>query len=281
MSADTVNAGMLRAFVERIERVEEEIKTLNADKSEIYKEARGHGYDVKAIRAVVAKRKLDSAEREEREAIFDLYWSALHGGSVHVHTPARENIEEFPPHDPETGELTDTQEQPETARTEPADAAVTAGNDLREPVAAEQGQIIREGDAPRETDRVSGDASCPDTEYQVGENVQVTTAARNDAGKQGVTAGETADDGRDVEASGGAAPVITNSPSDAASSDAVADPQAPQSATATLSDDDVPAFLKKDRYVLRPHCLNPSLCAGSGREHCHACKRAMAESEVA
>ncbi len=48
---------------------------------------------------------------------------------------------------------------------EPAGAAVTAGNDLREPVAAEQGQIIREGDAPRETGRFGGVASCPDTEF--------------------------------------------------------------------------------------------------------------------
>ncbi|WP_425902490.1 hypothetical protein [Agrobacterium radiobacter] len=47
--------------------------------------------------------------------------------------------------------------------TAPGDAAVTLGNDLREPVAAEQGQIIREGDAPRETDRASGVASGPDT----------------------------------------------------------------------------------------------------------------------
>lgn len=112
--SETVSAGQLRAFIERIERVEEEIKAANGDKSGIYKEARGCGFDVKAIRQCVAARKLDSAEREERTAIFELYWSAL-TGSVHVHTPARENIEKFPPHDPETGEITDTQEQPETA----------------------------------------------------------------------------------------------------------------------------------------------------------------------
>ena len=86
---ETVAAGQLRAFIERIERVEEEIKELNADKSDIYKEARGAGYDVKAIRQCVAARKLDSAEREERDAIFDLYWNALTGGShVHVHEEA-------------------------------------------------------------------------------------------------------------------------------------------------------------------------------------------------
>lgn len=58
-------------------------------------------------------------------------------------------------------------EHPFTAA--PGDAAVTLGNDLREPVAAEQGQIIREGDAPRETGRASGDASGPDTDHQFAE----------------------------------------------------------------------------------------------------------------
>lgn len=48
----------------------------------------------------------------------------------------------------------------------PVVAAEATGNDLREPVAAEQGQIIREGDAPRETGRFCGDASSPDTEFK-------------------------------------------------------------------------------------------------------------------
>lgn len=108
--SETISAGQLRAFIERIERIEEEIKTANSDKSEVYKEARGCGFDVKAIRQCVAARKLDSAEREERTAIFELYWSAL-TDSVHVHTPAREIIEKF---DAETGEITE-HEQPETA----------------------------------------------------------------------------------------------------------------------------------------------------------------------
>lgn len=53
-----------------------------------------------------------------------------------------------------------------TARNEPEAAAEVAGDYLREPVAAEQGQIVREGDAPRETDRLGGDASRPDTECE-------------------------------------------------------------------------------------------------------------------
>lgn len=47
-----------------------------------------------------------------------------------------------------------------------------------------------------------------------------------------------------------------------------------------IPDDDVPAFIKRD-YVLRPHCLNPSVCAGSSTKHCHSCTKAMAQSEAA
>lgn len=93
--------GHLRSFVERVERIEEEIKTLNDDKSEVYKEIRSAGFDVKTVRKVVAKRKIEDHVRDEQDALFDTYWDALHGsGLVHVHT--RENIEEF---DAETGEF--------------------------------------------------------------------------------------------------------------------------------------------------------------------------------
>lgn len=84
--SDVVAVGQLRAFVERVERLEEEIKTLNDDKSEVYKEMRGFGYDVKAVRKVVAKRKLDPSVASEQDAVFDLYWDALTGAShVHIH----------------------------------------------------------------------------------------------------------------------------------------------------------------------------------------------------
>jgi uncharacterized protein (UPF0335 family) len=82
-------AGRLRSFIERVERVEEEIKELNASKSDIYKEARGEGFDVKTMRKVVSARKLDPADRDEADALFDLYWSALNGtgtdDATHVH----------------------------------------------------------------------------------------------------------------------------------------------------------------------------------------------------
>lgn len=93
----------LKSIVERVERLESEIKALNDDKSDIYKEARSNGFDVKAIKKVVAQRKLDSGERQEVDLVFETYWNAVHGlGLVHAH--ARENIEEF---DPATGEVFD------------------------------------------------------------------------------------------------------------------------------------------------------------------------------
>lgn len=122
----SVSGAQLRAFVERIERIEADIKDLNGDKSEVYKELRGCGFDVKAVRAVVAKRKLDTTDREERDAMFDLYWSALHGTGtedatrVHVHEASYSEAKgrgdlgktEGHSYDPETGEHTDNQLQP-------------------------------------------------------------------------------------------------------------------------------------------------------------------------
>jgi uncharacterized protein (UPF0335 family) len=67
----------LRSFIERIERLEEERAALSADIKEVYSEAKGTGFDTKAMRSVIRLRKLDSADRQEQEAILDLYLSAL------------------------------------------------------------------------------------------------------------------------------------------------------------------------------------------------------------
>ena len=69
----------LKSFIERIERLEEEKKTLQADIKEVYAEAKGTGYDVKVLRKVVALRKRDLDERKEEEAILDLYLQARRG----------------------------------------------------------------------------------------------------------------------------------------------------------------------------------------------------------
>ncbi|MGB3537473.1 MAG: DUF2312 domain-containing protein [Mesorhizobium sp.] len=76
-SSQTVAAGQLRALIERIERLEEEKKTIADDIKEVYAEAKGTGFDVSAIRQLVRLRKQDQAERQEAEAILDLYMAAL------------------------------------------------------------------------------------------------------------------------------------------------------------------------------------------------------------
>jgi uncharacterized protein (UPF0335 family) len=67
----------LRSLVERVERLEDEKAALSADIREIYSEAKGLGFDTKIMRQVVRLRKLDRADRQEQEAILDLYLSAL------------------------------------------------------------------------------------------------------------------------------------------------------------------------------------------------------------
>jgi uncharacterized protein (UPF0335 family) len=70
-------AGQLKSLVERIERLEEEKAALAADIREVYSEAKGQGFDTKIMRQVVRMRKLETADRQEMEAILDLYLSAL------------------------------------------------------------------------------------------------------------------------------------------------------------------------------------------------------------
>ena len=67
----------LRAFVERIERLEEEIKQLSDDKKDIYAEAKGDGFDVKILKEVIRLRKQDKNERDERDSLLDVYLHAI------------------------------------------------------------------------------------------------------------------------------------------------------------------------------------------------------------
>ena len=67
----------LRAFIERIERLEEEKATLMEDIREIYAEAKGTGFDPKIMRQVVRIRKIEPDQRQEQEYVLDTYLSAL------------------------------------------------------------------------------------------------------------------------------------------------------------------------------------------------------------
>ena len=67
----------LRAYVSRIERLEEERKAMNEDITAVFQEAKSNGYDVKALKSIIKIRKADPSELAEQEAIIDLYKNAL------------------------------------------------------------------------------------------------------------------------------------------------------------------------------------------------------------
>ena len=75
--ATTFAKDQLKAIIERIERLEEEKKTISDDIRDVYAEAKGNGFDVKALRVVVRLRKQDVNERKEQEAILETYLHAL------------------------------------------------------------------------------------------------------------------------------------------------------------------------------------------------------------
>jgi uncharacterized protein (UPF0335 family) len=72
-----VAADQLRSFIERIERLEEEKTTLANDIKEVFAEAKMNGFDTPAMRQILKLRKMDQSDRQEREAILDLYLRAL------------------------------------------------------------------------------------------------------------------------------------------------------------------------------------------------------------
>ena len=77
-----VAGDQLRAIVERIEHVDEEIRELNEAKKEIFLEAKSNGFDVKVLREIVRLRKQDQKEREEHESLLEVYLRAIKGSRV-------------------------------------------------------------------------------------------------------------------------------------------------------------------------------------------------------
>lgn len=72
-----VAADQLRSFIERIERLEEDRKTIGDDIKDVIGEAKGMGFDTKAIKAILKLRKKDERERTEEEMILDVYMKAI------------------------------------------------------------------------------------------------------------------------------------------------------------------------------------------------------------
>lgn len=77
VDASSVAADQLQSIIERIERLEEEKAGIAGDIKDVYAEAKGTGFDGKALREIIRLRKQDHAERQEAEAILELYMQAL------------------------------------------------------------------------------------------------------------------------------------------------------------------------------------------------------------
>jgi uncharacterized protein (UPF0335 family) len=72
-----VAAAELKQFIERIERLEEEKKAISDDIRDVFAEMKGRGFEVKAVRQIIKIRKQDASERQEQEAILEVYMQAL------------------------------------------------------------------------------------------------------------------------------------------------------------------------------------------------------------
>ena len=77
MSDVTIPGGKIRAFVERIENIDNELQELNEQKKEVFAEAKNDGFDVKILKEIIKLRKQDQDERDERESLLDLYMRAM------------------------------------------------------------------------------------------------------------------------------------------------------------------------------------------------------------
>lgn len=68
---------VLKAYIERAERLNEEIKTMNDDKRDLFAEAKGNGFDVNALKTIIKLRRMDPNERAERDTITETYMQAI------------------------------------------------------------------------------------------------------------------------------------------------------------------------------------------------------------
>lgn len=77
VDSSAVNGGHLKAFIERVEHLHEEKRAIEGDISEVFKEAKGVGFDVKIMKKIVALRRMDREKRIEEAEIMSLYMSAI------------------------------------------------------------------------------------------------------------------------------------------------------------------------------------------------------------
>lgn len=244
--AHGVARDQLRAFIERIERLEEEKKTIADDIKDVYGEAKAMGYMPAIMKKIVALRKKDDQQRMEEEQILDTYLQAL--GMI----PQFELFEE--------GEAPVQNKQPAMALQSPrhAEEAVSERAVINQPETASETRSASTG-APETPGKQCTIVVSKD---EAGQNLTGTTIPENAPASQGdaeapsverVTPGAAANTGGDN---------VTDAPTFAAPAGVLV-----RSAPAT--------------FTLRPDCLKPENCAGYGSTHCHSCKKEAQGREAA
>lgn len=274
----------LRAFIERIERLEEEKKSIADDIKDVYGEAKSMGFDSKILRKVISIRKQDADERAEQEAILDTYLHAL--GMIQL-----DIFEE-----PEMETSAKLVAQVATGlQTQAGRAALLTAVDImierEERIDAETGEIL--DDQTQIASASQGEPESPSVEAEV--------AGANAGGEDVDRSAERADINAVASASGPDEKRASNSPEEATEMDrdvlrgdeiahAVPAENArkavPETEDGSVSHvgagESAAATSIKPKYVLRPHCLNPGeACGGYSDKHCHACTLAMRKREQA
>lgn len=246
-NSDSVAHDQIRAFVERVERLDEELKAINDDKKEIFAEAKGNGFDVKALKIVIQKRRQDVSERMELEAVVSLYEAAL--GMTTMGDD--EDDEPAPRARAREERITSTTQNtsnsgPDSAENSDLDTALEPAHSAPSGVAADQeedvpptssSEPIQSGEAHQEG-AADGESPSPDPAEESGPNAGGENVARaNHANEAGQAANETG-------------PALH------------------------------PAAL--NALKLRPHCLHAddlNKCAGFGKRHCGMCLAAHADAD--
>ncbi|ASP70330.1 DUF2312 domain-containing protein [Sinorhizobium meliloti] len=269
----------LRAFIQRIERLEEEKKTIADDIKDVYGEAKSMGFDAKILRKVISIRKQDADERAEQEAILDTYLHAL--GMIQL------DIFEEPETSPKLVATVATAMQTQAGR-----AALLTAVDImierEERFDAETGEILDDIEASAGTaPAVETSLAARGAEESAVSNSEIAPAS------QGGTASPSPDAELSSAGANAGGGYVESSAERAGSGNQTSDtyPLAGQveprsnvdnSDCASGPDDKrAPLFAAKPPSTRRPHCLDRAGCGSYTEEHCARCKAAMQEREQA
>lgn len=282
-------------FVDRVINCRKAEDDAKADTKQVYAEAAEKGIDKAGIGALVRSLRMDekqASKAQMRDALVDDYRERYRRGRAshvrarvsasYAEAKGREPVQEM--HKLPEGEA--TQEQPETA-SQSLSAARNSANTEHEDV---DGSTERAGHAGRSYDALSGQVETRNSDNSIDGNASLAAREGEQAAalnSQSATLPPPGD--ADKAEADSSSPVSATIPALVAQriEQEVPNLSVAGSNPAERSTDDFDpsklSFLNdKPKKSLRPNCLHPELCAsGFPREHCHACKKAMAESEAA